>query len=357
MLEVAGDDPAVGRHLVAGAYAQQIAELNIVDRHFAFAAVGLDAQRGFRLQFDQLADRLAGLALGPLLHVATEQDEGADAGSRFEIDVVMHFEHTRNAVGPGGAGADGDQRVHVRLALPGQRPGLAEDAVAAAEQDRARQRELHHPQGRRAVHQHPGNHHRHGHQRRLDEALPGFLDARLLALDQQTALGQGVHRPGLVTQAANHIADPVAVDDTMHGQRRRGEVDHRRAHTRIALELHLDQQRAGGAAHAFDGHRTFADRAVDRHHRRFHLRCRQQVAEDGIERRQQARFRQRGRVVAHGQRADLGHHRHLLDRRMLAQQDLQDVAAFQFADQRRRDDANAPDQTMGDPEMLHWLLR
>ena len=32
-------------------------------------------------------------------------------------------------------GADGDQRVHVGLALLRQRPGLPENAVAAAEQD------------------------------------------------------------------------------------------------------------------------------------------------------------------------------------------------------------------------------
>ena len=269
----------------------------------------------------------------------------------------MHFEHARNAVGPGGAGANGDQRVHVRLALPGQRPGLAENAVAAAEQDRARQREFHHAQGRRAVHQHPGNHHRHGHQRRLDEALSGFLDARLLALNQQAALGQRIHRPGFVTQAADHRRDAVAVDHAMHGQRRRSEIDHRRAHARIAFQFHLDQQRAGGAAHPFDRHRALADRAVDRRHRRFHFRCRQQVAENGVERRQQARLRQRGGVVAHGQRTDFRHHADIAHRRMLAQQDFQDVATLLLADQRRRDDANAPDQTMGDPEMLHWLLR
>ena len=149
---------AVGGYLVAGAHAQDVAELHVIDGDFTFAAVGIHAQRSVRLQLDQFADGFAGLALGPFFHVATEQDEGADAGSRFEIDVVVHFQHAGNAVGPGGAGTNGNQRVHVRFALPGQRPGFLEDAVAAAEQNDAGECKFHHAQCRRFMHQHARNH-------------------------------------------------------------------------------------------------------------------------------------------------------------------------------------------------------
>ena len=61
---------AVGRHLVAGAHAQPSPSCTSSMATVLLAAVARGADRRVRLQFDQLADRLGGLALGALFHVA-----------------------------------------------------------------------------------------------------------------------------------------------------------------------------------------------------------------------------------------------------------------------------------------------
>lgn len=66
-----------------------------------------------------------------------------------------------------------------------------------------------------------------------------------------------------------------------------------------------------------------------------------QVAEYGIERCQQAFLGQGERVEADGQRADVGYDGDVLHRRVLAQQDFQDVAAFSLLDERRCNDPDA----------------
>jgi hypothetical protein len=99
-------DHAIGRHLVAGAHAQAIADRDLVDAH-GLVAVGRDAYRHVRLQFDELADRLGGLALGALFHVAAAEDEGDDGRRRLEIHMVVRPQGAGQAVEPGGAGAHG----------------------------------------------------------------------------------------------------------------------------------------------------------------------------------------------------------------------------------------------------------
>ena len=56
-----------------------------IDDHLDTVA---DDGRGRRLQFDELADRFAGLALGALFQIAAEQHEGDDARRRLEIEEV-----------------------------------------------------------------------------------------------------------------------------------------------------------------------------------------------------------------------------------------------------------------------------
>ena len=137
----------------------------------------------------------------------------------------MHPEHAGNAVSPGRAGPDRNQRVHVGIALFGQRPGLAENAVAAAEQDGRGEREFHDAQRWRAVHRHARKHDRHGQQRGLDKALFGLFDPCFFSLNQQAALGKRIHRPGFIAEATDDTEHAVTVDHAMHGGGRRGKID------------------------------------------------------------------------------------------------------------------------------------
>jgi len=124
----------VGSYPLAGAHPEQIPFPHRIERHLAFLARGIDPAGGLGLQLDQLADGFRSLAAGLRFEVAAQEDEADDAGRRFEIDGVGGAYQPRQAIEPGGAGAEGDQAIHVGLALPGQGPGLLEDVAAATEQ-------------------------------------------------------------------------------------------------------------------------------------------------------------------------------------------------------------------------------
>jgi hypothetical protein len=347
---------AVGRHLVAGAHAQAVAELDVIDGN-RLVAIGADADRRFRLQFDQLADRLRGLALGALLHVAAAEDEGDDGRRRLEIDVVVHARHAGQAVQVGGAGAHRDQRVHVGFALLGQHPGLLEYLAAAAEHHGAGQAELQQAQHGRAVHQHAGDHHRRRQPGGLDQALPRVGQPQLLALDDQAALGQGIHRPRLVAEFLHRGEELFARQAAFHRHRSCGEIHRGGVDTRIALQAHLDQQRAGGAGHAFDRGVAFLSGAIDR--TCGGRRCRLgrgrggDVADHGIDHGQQAFFGKLHGVEVQRHRSDLRHGAHVLHRAVLAQQDFEDVAALGLLHQRRRYQPHAAREAMDDAEVVH----
>jgi hypothetical protein len=142
-----------------------------------------------------------------------------------------------------------------------------------------------------------------------------------------------------------------------------------------ALQLHLDQQRAGGAGHALDGGVAFLRRRIRiesyasgnagggipcgrrRRHGgcRRRRRCRGDVADHRIDHCEQPLLRRLRRIVVQRHRADLGNALHALHRRMLAQQDLEDVAALGLLHQGRRDEPDAAREAMDDAEMLHGL--
>ena len=130
----AGDHLAVGRHPLAGPNQQHFAGddgLDIDDHLDTVAQHG----RGRRLQFDELADRFAGLALGALFQIAAEQHEGDDARRRLEIEEVRAAvrQQAGQAVEVGRTGAEGDQGVHVGAAVARQLDGLLEERQAGAE--------------------------------------------------------------------------------------------------------------------------------------------------------------------------------------------------------------------------------
>ena len=77
---------AVDRHLVAGAHAQAVADLDGVERDFLVAAVVLDAARGLGREIEQRLDRAGGrLARAQFQHLADQHQHGDHAGG-FEID-------------------------------------------------------------------------------------------------------------------------------------------------------------------------------------------------------------------------------------------------------------------------------
>ena len=120
------------------------------DRHVRLAAVAQHA-RGPRLQADQRADRLAGLALGARLEQAPEQDERDDERSRIEVHrraetVVIEEgreQHAGGAVEVGRRGAHRHQGVHGGAAVAGRGQGGAIELAADPELHRRGQRPQH----------------------------------------------------------------------------------------------------------------------------------------------------------------------------------------------------------------------
>ena len=105
------------RHPFAGPHQQRFAGDDGLDIDDHLDTVAEDGG-GRRLQFDELADRFAGLALGALFQIAAEQHEGDDARRRLEIEEVRApvGQQAGQAVEVGGAGAERDQGIHVGAA-------------------------------------------------------------------------------------------------------------------------------------------------------------------------------------------------------------------------------------------------
>ena len=77
---------AVDRHLVAGPHAQAVADLDLVERNFFVAAIGIHATRGLGREIEQRPDRARGrLARAQFQHLA-EQHQYGDDRRGFEID-------------------------------------------------------------------------------------------------------------------------------------------------------------------------------------------------------------------------------------------------------------------------------
>ena len=96
-----------------------------VERHFLLAAAGQDSPRRLGREVEQGADRAGGLRPRPQLQHLAEQDENRDDRGGFEIDRNRTFlpaqdrreqsgrSRPDDAVDPGHAGAERDQREHV----------------------------------------------------------------------------------------------------------------------------------------------------------------------------------------------------------------------------------------------------
>ena len=144
------DDDAVDRHLLAGAHAHEVAVHDLGDRQVELGAVAHHSSRA-RLQPDQRADGLAGLALGARLEQAPEQDEGDDERGRVEVHgraqaVVVEEtgeEDAGGAVEVGRRGAQRDQRVHGRAAVARRGQGGAVELAPYPELHRRGQRPQH----------------------------------------------------------------------------------------------------------------------------------------------------------------------------------------------------------------------
>ena len=209
---------AVDRHLLAGPHVDDVAGPHFGQRNLGDAAAALDPRR-LRLQPDEPLDRLGRAPFRLRLQVAPEKDEGDDDGRGFIIDVVRARgqqaggEGRHDRIGPGGAGADRHQRIHVRGPPKQSGNPLAEEAQPRTEQHRRGQRELDQPaalhadrpgneavQRREEMRTHLEDQHRQGQQRRepcraaqarelpaprlslaIDAARPGEDSARLVA--------------------------------------------------------------------------------------------------------------------------------------------------------------------------------
>ena len=80
------DDDAIDRHVVAGAHAQAVADMHLLQRDFFVAAIVADPPRGFGCEIEQRADGAAGLLARAQFQHLPEQDEHRDDRCRFEID-------------------------------------------------------------------------------------------------------------------------------------------------------------------------------------------------------------------------------------------------------------------------------
>ena len=132
---------------------QHVAELDLLDGDDALDAVALD-RRGLGRKVHELCDGIRGLALGAGLHRLAHGDERQDRACGLEVQlhhIGVHRVHVHlakadadlidgvDAVHDGGAGAQCDQRIHVRRALPQRLE--ADDIVLAVDIDDGQQQQ------------------------------------------------------------------------------------------------------------------------------------------------------------------------------------------------------------------------
>ncbi len=140
-------DDAVHRDLLARPHDDDVADRHLLHRDIHLLAVAHDPRRP-GLQADELLDGLGGLALGPGLEQAAQQDEGDDDGRGIEVDVGAAAaggeeageQDGRHAVEVGRRGAHGDEGVHVGGAVLERAPRPPVELPARPELDRRGQR-------------------------------------------------------------------------------------------------------------------------------------------------------------------------------------------------------------------------
>ena len=121
-------DHAIDGDLLAGADAQNVTCRDVGEIDILLAAVGADAACGLGCKAEQGLDGARGLVAGPQFQHLAQQHQHGDNGGGFEIDrdrTIMLAEGGRedlrcqrgdDAVNPGDAGAECNQREHVEVA-------------------------------------------------------------------------------------------------------------------------------------------------------------------------------------------------------------------------------------------------
>ncbi len=139
---------AIHRHLFTRLDANDIVGDDLCDRDFKFPAVALDLG-GFGLQSDEFFNGVGSAALGPGFQQAPHQHEGDD--HRRGVVIHQHFlaqglkrgreKRGEHAVSVSDGGPDGNQGVHIGVAVPEPRPGALVKLPAAPELHRRGQNE------------------------------------------------------------------------------------------------------------------------------------------------------------------------------------------------------------------------
>ena len=148
-------DDSVGRNLFAWPNAQQIADLDLIERRVFFSPVRFDAPSCLRCQAEQSLDRTAGLTAGLQFQNLPEQNQDrhhhggvvvrhhrATAGSKSVREQPRSYRRNQ-AIEIRCADAQCDQRKHVRAAVNDRSPCPLKKRPAAPHDDGRRQGELH----------------------------------------------------------------------------------------------------------------------------------------------------------------------------------------------------------------------
>ena len=198
------DNDAVNGYTVARAHGEHIAELHLLDRNFDLLAVAHEA-RGLGCDGHQRLERVGRLALGASLQKLADSDEREYHGGRLEVQLI-HPLHTAaeaelieriDAVNESRAGAEGNERVHIRRAVNESLEAADEESLVD-DHDNDREQQLRQPHRgmtvRNRLRQRPAEHHvphRDVHQRqqeheRGDEPLfergRGLVGQRILGV-------------------------------------------------------------------------------------------------------------------------------------------------------------------------------
>ena len=224
---------AVHRHLFSRPYPQTVSNVNMLQRHVFFAAVGIDSPRALRRQSQQRADGGAGAVACAQLHHLSQEYQGDDHRRRFEI----HGDPARvipegggeyvgcdggdHAVDIGDASAESDKREHVEMAVFDGCPAPLKKRPSAPQHYRCREGEFEpgeYPGGADPVKGESRNHAAHGDnqqrqgERRAHPETPAHVDELgvFLLLD-----GHGHGLEGHTADGA--VPRRVALDLRVHG--------------------------------------------------------------------------------------------------------------------------------------------
>jgi hypothetical protein len=248
---------SVDRNAAAGAYQEYVAGMHRRQGYFRDVTIAL-AQHRWRLQLEQVADRIGGLRFRAALEQLAQQHQRDDDRARLEVDMLTREWHEPHgeAEHVGGRGAERYQHVHVRRAAAQRIPRAAVEARSGPELDGCGEGELQ-PDGHLDLVP-PGDHQNHlpdqrcGQQRSHREVrqfvpIAPRLPARLV-LGQRKGIDRGRRIvPGLAYDLDQRLRRRVArVELDVRGFR--GEVD-RRVHALGTVEHLLDPGRARGAGH------------------------------------------------------------------------------------------------------------